>query len=85
MGRTKHVPTTMEGWMIKFAAKGESFYTDKPDRVISAGASYNKRKVKTERLIVISGSQIKPIATTTTRVTLLDDPSTPNENSTVGV
>ena len=47
------------------------FYTEKRDKDITAIASYYKRKIMTERIIVVSGSKDKPVAGTLTKVTIL--------------
>lgn len=62
---------TLESWMMVNGKDGDTFYTHKKDKDITAIASYYKRKVNTERLILVSNSKDKPEANAVTKVTLL--------------
>ena len=67
-------PRTIEGWFIKNGTKGQVIYTHKSDRFMTAIASYNNRKIKTERCVVINNSQKVIIkASVIVKVTLLDN------------
>lgn len=69
--RKKGTTTTLESWIIINGKDGDSFYTNKKDKDITALASYYNRKVHTERLVVIDGLKDNPTAKPITRVTLL--------------
>jgi hypothetical protein len=43
--------TSAEGWMLKNGMVGQTFFTEKNDKSMTAFAKYYKRKVKTERII----------------------------------
>ena len=62
---------SIEGYMLKNGKEGASFYTDKLDKSMTAFAKYYDRKIKTERVIAITGEKTKPIAISLTKVTLL--------------
>lgn len=47
------------------------FYTHKKDKDITALSTYYKRKVLTERLIVLEGTKNKPKASAITKVTII--------------
>jgi hypothetical protein len=70
MGRPKGSSTDYESHMIKTLNEGEVFYTQKVDKTITAIASYYQKKVKTERLIIVSGSFTLPLCDTITKVTM---------------
>lgn len=53
MGRLKG-QSVMESWMIVNGKSGEQFFSEKPDRHLTALASYHQRKIITEKLIAIS-------------------------------
>lgn len=62
---------TVEGWMLKNAEVGDSFFTEKNDRSMTAIAKYYKKKIQTERIIAITGYRLKPSAFSLTKVTIL--------------
>lgn len=62
---------TPESLTLLHGKSNTIFYTHKKDKDITALASYYKRKVFTERLVVIGGSKDKPKASTLTKVTIL--------------
>jgi hypothetical protein len=62
---------TLESWMIANGKSGQSFYTEKKDKTITALAVFHKRKVKTERLITITTGGKIPDAQYITKVTLM--------------
>lgn len=70
MGRLKG-QYTIESWMIANGKEGESFYSDKIDRHLSAISTHHKRKIMTERLITITTGGKEPTAKYITKVTLL--------------
>jgi hypothetical protein len=61
----------MESWVIANGKQGQQFYTDKPDRQITAISVRLGRKVKTERVLVISPAKSEMPPSKLTRVTLL--------------
>lgn len=63
--------TSFEGWALKNANVGETFFTEKNDKSMTAFAKYYKRKIKTERIIAVTGDKVKPTAYSITKVTLL--------------
>lgn len=63
--------TTLESWMLVNGKRGDVFYTDKEDRIISASAHYYKRDVSTERVVVVSINAVDPTAKRITKVTIL--------------
>ena len=71
MGRLKGKQVTMESWMIANAKPGESFYSDKLDRNLTAIAAHHNRKIKTERLIAVTTGKSIPKSKYITKVTLL--------------
>lgn len=67
MGRKRSSQLTLS---IVYGKIGSVFYTTKGDRYVTAIASYYKKKVKTERLIVVVAKKM-PTATRITKVTIL--------------
>lgn len=63
--------TSFEGWALKNSNAGETFFTEKNDKSMTAFAKYYKRKIKTERIIAVTGDKVKPTAFSLTKVTLL--------------
>lgn len=63
--------TSIEGMMLKKGDAGQHFFTDKQDKSMTAFANYYKRKIKTERVIAITGFKQEPTAITLTKVTIL--------------
>jgi hypothetical protein len=63
--------STLESWMMANGKVGEVFYTEKPDRLITASASFHGRKVLTERCVCVGQSTKNPTAISVTKVTLL--------------
>lgn len=62
---------TPETWSIVNGKAGDQFYTEKPDRYLTAISGYHNRKITTERMVVVTikGNE-KPEARNITRVTL---------------
>lgn len=56
MGRRK---TTVESIALENLKQGESFYTNKQDKDITAISSYYGKKVSTERLITVNPNSIE--------------------------
>ena len=50
--------STAEGWMLKNGNVGQTFFTEKTDRSMTAFAKYYLRKVKTERIIAVKANRI---------------------------
>jgi len=63
--------STLEGYMISNGKVGDSFYSEKADRHLTAISTYYKRKIKTERFIAVTSQSDKPVAHKITKVTLL--------------
>jgi hypothetical protein len=70
MGRNKG-QSTMESWMIANGKPGESFYSDKIDRHLTALSTHYQRKIITERLITITTGGKEPQSKYITKITLL--------------
>ena len=70
MGRPKGKQITIESWIIVNGKSGDHFYSEKKDGGLTAIASYHKRKITTERLIVITTGGKEPKAKYITKVTL---------------
>jgi hypothetical protein len=68
MGRKMSSPFALS---IVYGKIGSVFYTTKDDRYVTVVAGYYKKKVKTERLVVVGGTKDKPTATRITKVTIL--------------
>lgn len=62
---------TLESWMIANGKAGKHFYSDKFDAHLTAIATAHARKIKTERLIVVTSAKSVPTAKYITKVTLL--------------
>lgn len=71
MGRTKGKTSTMESYMMTNGKAGESFYSDKMDRHLTALSSHYNRKIITERLITVTTAGKKLVANNITKVTIL--------------
>ncbi len=74
MGQRKGNKTgarTLEAIIMSKLKKSSVFYSTKKDKDLTAIAAYCNRKIKTERLILVSGrNQQKPTAGSITKVTL---------------
>lgn len=70
MGRPSK-PTTFHTWMMINGKSGEHFYTDEKDKTLTASASHYKRKILTERLLVVTTHKKQPSVKFITKVTLL--------------
>lgn len=71
VSKRKNVQYTMESWMIANGQEGQQFYSDKMDRHLTSIATHHKRKITTERLLVVTTAKSIPIASYVTRITLL--------------
>jgi hypothetical protein len=61
-----------ERLMIEHGEAGDTFYTEKADKNITSLASIHKRKVRTERIVAVTASNLlEPEAKCITKVTLL--------------
>lgn len=61
-----------ESYALRDGKPDDVFYTNMSDRNITAKANYYKRKVKTERAVIITGTQIDPVANSILKVTIID-------------
>ncbi len=61
----------MEGWMMINAKSRDFFYSEKPDKDLTAIACFYNRKITTERLIAVTTKKEEPKATQITKVTFL--------------
>lgn len=62
---------TVESWILANGKAGDYFYSDKKDRNLTASAFYYKRKINTERVIVVSVGEENVGCKYITKVTLL--------------
>lgn len=62
-------PRTLESFMIQKGRKGQVFYSEKPDKDLTALSSVYGRKILTERFISVNIKSLK--ANSITKVTLL--------------
>ena len=62
---------TLESWMITNGKAGDIFYSQKLDKYLTAIASYNKRKILTERMAVVGKIGESPYCEPIVKVTLL--------------
>lgn len=69
MGREKGAISSPDTFALKNLKKGQSFYTHKPDKDITAISSYHGVKVKTERMFALDANHSR--IETLTKVTLL--------------
>jgi hypothetical protein len=61
----------IEQYIIKTQPQGTVFYTDRPDRHITAISSYYKKRVKTERIIAVTTHKKTPESQIILKVTIL--------------
>jgi hypothetical protein len=64
-------PVTVESIMLTKSESGSVFYTKKHDGHLTALSSYYKRKITTERVVVITGPKENPHAELLLKVTIL--------------
>ncbi len=62
---------TLESWMMANGKAGDVFYSEKADRHLTAIATNHKRKVNTERLIMVTTAKKKMTAFPLVKITLL--------------
>ena len=62
---------TLESWMIANGNAGDSFYSHKKDRHLTAIASHHNRKIMTENVMIITDYLTVPKTTKITKVILL--------------
>jgi hypothetical protein len=63
-------PQTYEGYMIENGLTGQYFYTDKSPEHMHVIAIQKKRKILTERAILVTSTRSNPQAQTHTKVIL---------------
>lgn len=61
---------TIESWVMANGKSGDIFYTHKKDKDITAIATYYKREVLTERVIIVQGTWSNPSSFPLIKVTL---------------
>jgi hypothetical protein len=64
-------PRTIESFFLKMAKSGDFMYSSMSDRNITAKANYYKKKVKTERVIIIENKLLDPVCVSYTKITIL--------------
>jgi hypothetical protein len=69
--RKKRTPTSVETISLLNLKVGQSFYTEKQDKDVTAVASYYNKKVKTERLFVMNPQS--GLTNRVVKVTILED------------
>lgn len=69
--RKKRTPTSVETISLLNLKIGQSFYTEKQDKDITAVASYYNKKVSTERLFVLNPQS--GVTNRVVKVTILED------------
>jgi hypothetical protein len=62
---------TIESWFIANGKVGQHLYSDKDDKSLTALASFHKKKISTERFVLVTTAKSTPIAKSLTKVTLL--------------
>jgi hypothetical protein len=62
---------TIEGIFLCNGKAGESFYSEKEDKRLTALASYHRRLVTTEKFIAVTAGKAEPRASFITKVTIL--------------
>ncbi len=63
---------TLESWIIANGKEGDIFYSEKMDRHLTAIATHHKRKIITERMVVVTTAKSAPTAKSLTKVTLIN-------------
>ena len=64
-----------ESWAMENAKEGTSIVSYKEDRNLTASANYYNRKILTQRIIVVEGTVLEPVAIAATKVTFLNEPT----------
>lgn len=72
MSRPFGTQSSLEGFMMNSGKVGQSFYTDRKAKDITAIASAYKRKVSTESVIVMNYTRSEPQAKKILLVTILE-------------
>ena len=71
MSKPKGTLYSIESIFIAKSKPGSIGFTQKSDRQLTSLATFYKRKIKTERVIVISGTKEKPVAKGITKITII--------------
>ncbi len=66
--------SSTDSYLMDNLKEGLTFYSENEDRNLTAKAVYYKRSIKTERIIVIGGDRSNPVASTLTKVILMNKP-----------
>lgn len=69
--RKQRTPTSVESISLLNLKVGQSFYTEKQDKDVTAVASYYNKKIKTERLFVMNPQS--GLTNRVVKVTILED------------
>jgi hypothetical protein len=64
-----------ESWAMENAKEGTSIISYKEDRNLTASAGYYKRKILTQRIVVVEGTVLEPVAIAAVKVTFLNEPT----------
>lgn len=62
---------SIDSYVVANGKSGDFFFSKKDDKGLTAIASAHKRKIQTERVVLISGSMSEPKMETMTKCTLL--------------
>lgn len=72
MGRQKGTATSIEGWVMLNGKPGDEFLTTSLDKTVTSQANYYKRKISTERMLIVSSAKKEPTASYVLKVTILE-------------
>jgi hypothetical protein len=64
-----------ESWAMENSKEGASIVSYKPTNTLTASANYYKRKIETQRIVIVEGPITEPIAVAATKVTFLNEPT----------
>ncbi len=64
-----------ESWAMENAKEGTSIISYKEDRNLTASANHYKRKILTQRIVIIEGTITEPNAVAAVKVTFLNPPN----------
>lgn len=71
MTQRKERISSLESYALKNEKSGFVFFSNKPDKSLTALAGYFDRKITTERMILISNKKNDPQASNLTKITIL--------------
>jgi hypothetical protein len=64
-----------ESWAMGNAKEGTSIVSYKPTNTLTASANYYGRIIETQRIVIVEGSMVEPVAVAATKVTFLNEPN----------